>query len=305
MSWARRIKLPLFQGLSLYDVSLFFFKGIIEGRITSRASSSAFSFFMALFPGLIFLFTLIPYFSSVEGLREEIFQFFDQVLPPDTYDSVKSTIDDIVSTKREGLLSFGFLFALIFANNGVNSLLSNLQYTAHDLEFRNFWKQLLVSGLITISLSFIFLTGMILIIFSSSVLNSLLDYFDLGEISPTLVEGTRLVLMLALVLTAIAIMYNYGAAKKRDWSFFSPGAILATFLIIVTSWGFSYYVSHLSQYNRLYGSIGTLLVILLWIYLNALVLIIGFELNASISSAKQLKAKKKIEHEKFDKHAAT
>lgn len=283
---SKHIRLPLFEGLSLYDVTSFFFKGIYEGRITSRAASISYSFFIALFPGIIFLFSLIAYIP-IEDLDKEVFWLFSVILPPDTYEATKSTIDDILVHKRPDLLSIGFLFALVFATNGINALLSNFGSTIHRLENRGFLKQQLASAGLTIVLSIIFIIGIVLIIFSSDVLNSLFGYFNLEEVSSVLIDTVRYLLMICLTLLSIAIMYNVGPSKGREWKFISPGAILATILILVTSFGFSYYISNFSQYNKLYGSIGTLLVILLWIYVNALLLIIGFELNASIASAKQ------------------
>ena len=243
---SREVALPLFEGLSLYDVATFFFKGIAKGRVTNRAASISYSFFLALFPGIIFLFSMIAFFP-IHGLEEEIFEIFRRVLPPDTYEATRSTIEDILKNRRPDLLSFGFFFALIFATNGINSLISNFNDTVHQLETRSFWRQQLVAIGLTALLSIMFIL---------------------------------------VVTLLIAFLYNFGPSKNREWRFISPGAILATMLIILSSIGFSYYVSHFSQYNKLYGSIGTLIVILLWIYINALVLIIGFELNASIAFAK-------------------
>ncbi len=291
-----RIKLPWFQGLSVYNVAVFFFKGIYEGRITNRAASVAFSFFLALFPGIIFLFSLIPYFPF-EGLENEIFSTFQQILPPDTYEATRSTIDDIINNRRSSLLSFGFLFALLFATNGVNSMISNFNDSFHQIDSRSFWKQQLAAVSLTIVLSILFIIGVITIVFSSGVINSILDFFELESISPFLIETSRFLLLVLVVLLAIAILYNFGPAKKREWHFISPGSILATLLILVSSFGFSYYVSNFAQYNKLYGSIGTLMVIMIWIYINALVLIIGFELNASIASLKIQQREKEVELE--------
>lgn len=292
-----RWRLPLFEGLSVYDVSSFFFKGIVEGQVTNRAASVAFSFFLALFPGILFLFSLIPFFP-IQGLEQEIFSTFQQVLPPDTYEAVQSTIKDILTNRRSRLLSFGFLFALIFATNGVNSMISNFNSSYYQLDTRNFWKQHLAAMSLTIVLAILFIIGVILIIFSAGILNSILRFFDLQEVSPVMVEASRIFLLLGTVLLAIALLYNFGPAQKRVWKFISPGSILATLLIVVSSLGFSYYVSNFGQYNKLYGSIGTLMVIMLWIYLNALALIIGFELNASIAILKKKRAQKQEELEK-------
>lgn len=291
------VRLPLFEGLSLYDVARFFFKGIAEGSVTNRAGSISYSFFLALFPGIIFLFTLIPFFP-VENLEQEVFQVFERILPPDTWEASKHTILDVMKNKREGLLSVGFLLALVFTTNGINAIISNFNQTVHQIEERPFWKQQLVSMGLTAVLSMFFLIGLILIIFSSDVLNAILEFFKLEKVSPFLVESTRLGLLVFLVFTGIALLYNYGTSRKKSWRFFSPGAVLATFLIIVSSASFSFYVSNFSQYNKLYGSIGTLMVILLWIYINALVLIIGFELNASMAQVKIHNAQRQKELEK-------
>lgn len=282
---SKNIKLPLFDGLSLYDVTSFFFQGIRKGQITNRAASISYSFFIALFPGIIFLFSLIAYIP-IDNFDQEVFWLLSIVLPPDTYEAAKTTIDDILRHKRPDLLSVGFLFALIFATNGINALLSNLGNTIHKLENRSFLRQQLVSIGLTVFLSMVFLIGMIIIIFSSDVLNTLLGYINFESVSTVMVDIVRYVLMVTLTLLTIAILYNIGPSKGREWKFISPGAILATLLVLLTSFGFSYYISNFSQYNKLYGSIGTLLVILLWIYVNALLLIIGFELNASMASAK-------------------
>lgn len=285
-NWSQRITLPLFEGLSIYDVTRFFLHGIIEGSVTSRAGSVAYSFFMALFPGIIFFFTLIPFFP-VESLEQEIFSVLERILPPDTWEVSRETITDILRNRRSGLLSFGFLLALIFSTNGINALITNFSQTVHDIEIRPWWKQLLVSLGLTLVISINFIIGIIIIIFSSDVLNAVLHFFHLDQVSSLAVEITRFALLLALVFMGIVLLYNYGPSRTRRWRFFSPGAILATFLILISSLGFSFYISNFSQYNKLYGSIGTLIVILLWIYINALVLIIGFELNASISQLKQ------------------
>lgn len=281
----RKIELPLFDGLSLYDVSIFFFRGIIQGSITSRASSIAFSFFLALFPGIIFFFTLIPFFP-VESLETEIFNVFQRVFPPDTFDAVKTTIQDVMHNKRQGLLSVGFILAMLFSTNGISAIITNFNQTIHKIEERSFLQQLLVSLGLTIVIAINFIIGIIVIIFSSDVLNGVLDFFGLEAISSFAVEVVRSVLLIFVVFIGIVLVYNFAPSGKRKWRFFSPGAILATILILLSSYLFSFYVANFNQYNTLYGSIGTLMVIMLWIYINALVLIIGFELNASIAELK-------------------
>jgi membrane protein len=282
---SKYITIPFFQGQSLYDVLSFFWRGIIEGNVTSRAASIAFSFFLALFPALIFIFSVIPYIQ-IEGFQEQLFDLLQDIMPPNSYEAAESTIDDILNNRRGGLLSFGFFMGLIFGANGFNSLITNFNTTIHDIGERSFWRQEMVAIFITLVLALLIMIGVSLIIFTESFTVWLVDMEFIPDSWTGLIQIARWLLMLFIVYISIAILYYFGPANRRLWKFFSPGSILATVLIILASAGFSYYVDNFNQYNKLYGSIGTLLVILLWIYINSIVLIIGFEFNASIAQAK-------------------
>ena len=286
VQWSKDCSMPLVRELHLYEVVSVFIKGMADGNLANRAGSIAYSFFLAIFPGFLFLFTLIPFFP-IQGLEAEVFNLLQRVLPPDTYEATRGTISDILGNKRSGLLSFGFISAMFFATSGIRGLIDNFDQTAHALEERNLWQKLTVSLGLTIVVAILFIMGVIVIIFSSNVLNDFLSFLHIGEISPLIIEMSRFLLLLFLVFSGITLLYNFGSKAGRHWPFFSPGAILATFLIVLTSLGFSFYVSNFAQYNKLYGSIGTVMVIMVWIYLNAMVLLIGFELNASISQAKK------------------
>lgn len=285
----RNIRLPFFDGLSLFEVLRFFFRGIYEGAVTTRASSIAFSFFLALFPGIIFLFTLIPYIS-VEGFSDQVFVTLSNIMPPDTYEVTKSTIDDILTQKRGDLLSFSFFFALFLATNGTQSLMTNFTNSYHNIGYRNFWMQYLISLGLTIILSLLLLLGILVVILSEDFVEYLIgitsmdfDFLDYSKIYSI----SRSLVLVSIVLISISLIFYIGPTKRKVWRFISPGSILATTLIVVSSLGFEYYIANFSQYNKLYGSIGTLMVIMLWIYINAIGLILGFELNASTESAKQ------------------
>ena len=291
---SQHLTIPFFQGQTLYDVVYFFYKGIVEGNITTRASSVAFSFFLALFPAIIFLFTLIPYIP-IEGFQAELFEILHDVLPPTSYEVAESTIDDIVNNKHGGLLSFGFILALIFATNGTNALISNFNITVHQLDVRNFWKQELVAIFLTIVISIFVFIGIALIIFTENFTGWLIDNRWLPQQFEALVQWARWSLLVAIIFMAISFLYYFGPANRKLWRFLSPGSIITTLLILLGSYGFSYYVNNFAQYNKLYGSIGTLLVILLWIYLNSIFLIIGFEFNASIAHAKKSRLEQDFE----------
>jgi len=297
---AKKIKLPFFEGLSLYDVVSFFLIGLYEGAVTMRAASVSFSLFLALFPGIIFIFTLIPYLP-IEGFQDNIFEVLQEVLPTSAYAAAEETIYDIINTKRGNLLSVTFIMALFFATNGTLALLSSFTYSYHKIDFKNIWQQYLSAFWLTIVLSVLVLFSTLLLTLGKTFLTQLVER---GWLQPNMMNFIlygRIVLLILTIQLTISLLYDFGTVKGRHWKFFSPGSILATVLIIISSLAFSFYVENFSQYNKLYGSIGTLMVIMLWIYVNAIGLIIGFELNAGIAGAKvyQARLKSKKESDSF------
>ena len=278
---AQNVRLPLFDGLSAYDVAVFFWKGIYEGSVSSRAASISFSFFLALFPGVIFLFTLIP-FIPVAGFQSELFKLLRDVLPPNSFDAAYTTITDILTIKRGDLLSVTVLAAFFFATNGTLSLIGNFGQSIHRLNVRGFWSQYLAAFLLTLALSVLLIVGITALTLSEVYLGEWVG----GELGLWIAAATRWIVLLGLVLLSISLLFYFGPMRSAPWRFVSPGALLATLLVWLTSYLFGIYVTDFSQYNQLYGSIGTLMIIQLWLYVNAIGLIIGFELNASMAEAK-------------------
>lgn len=273
-----------FGGVSLYEVLRFFIQGLFEGFITTRASAISFSFFLALFPFSIFLLTVIAYIP-MDNFQEELMFLISKVVPPNSFQAIEATIDDILSIRRGDLLSLGFLLALFFANNGVNAILTGFYQSYHKVELRNLFGQYGVSLGLTIALSTLFITSVALIIFSEVGISRLEDLRIVSNFSSNLLFAVRFIIIVLLVFLSLSLLFYYGPASQKTYRFISPGGILATVLLFVTSYAFSYYVSNFASYNKLYGSIGSLLVILLWIWVNSLAILIGFELNASISEA--------------------
>ena len=278
---AQTITLPLFDGLSLYDVAIFFWKGIYEGAVTSRAASISFSFFLALFPGVIFVFTLIP-FIPIEGFQHELFRLLRDVLPPNSFDAAYSTITDILTIKRGDLLGITVAAALFFATNGTLALIGNFGQTIHRLNVRGFWSQYLAAFWLTFALALLLIGGIAALALCEVWIPTLIP----GDNGIWLTALARWMVLLGLVLFAISLLFYYGPMRSAPWRFISPGALLATVLVWLTSYLFGIYVTDFSRYNQFYGSIGTLMIIQLWIYVNAIGLIIGFELNASMARAK-------------------
>ena len=283
---ARRIKPIGFAGLSLYDVAIFFWKGLMEGAITTRASSLAFNFFLAFFPSIIVFFTLIPYIP-IEGLQETLMELLAVVLPPSTNEITFTTLDDIINNPRGGLLSLGFILALYFSTNGINSLIEAFNSSYHIREIRPLIQQRILSLGLTLLLSVMLIIAIGLIIFGTVVVNYLVETEIITSSAADLIIYGKWMVMLAMLFFGISILFHLGPALKSKWKLFTPGSIFATIFIIITSIGFNYYINNFSQYNKIYGSIGTLMIILLWMYFNSIILLTGFELNASISNAKQ------------------
>ncbi len=289
---AKEVSLPGFYKHSIYNVVKFFIDGVRKGSLTTRASAVAFNFVLALFPGIIFLFTLIPYIP-IENFQTELLQLFENTIPHNAYNFLESTLEDIILEKNWGLLSFGALFSLFFSMNGIHALIEAFNATFHDIETRSWVTQRLISILLVFILFSVVLIATILIISSRAVLDMLVEsgIMELGATYYLILIGKWVIIIFSHLL-AISFLYYMAPAKKRHWSFFSPGSIMATFLTIIASLIFSFIINNFGQFNKLYGSIGTLMVTLLWTYFNSLALIIGFELNASISNV-QLKFEEK------------
>ena len=282
---SKKIILPGFKQMPLYDVAVFFFKGMQKGSLPMRASAVSFSFFLAIFPSIIFVFTLIPYIP-IDNFQEKLLGLLEAFMPHNAYEATKDTIMDIVTNQRGGLLSIGFISALYFSTNGFNALITAFNTTYHEIETRTPFQQRLVSILLVIIATLLMTIAIGLIIGSEIALNLI---FKKGQASYYLILIGRWIILFGLFYSLISFTYFLGPSRKTRWKFASAGSMFATVLTVVTSVGFAYYVNNFGQYNKLYGSIGTLLVVLLWIYFNSLVILLGFELNASIHQAKQQK----------------
>jgi len=284
---AKTFTIPGFYDVPLYYVIKFFFKGIINGAITTRASAVAFSFYLAIVPTLIFLFTLIPYIP-VKDFQFQLLSLIKGIMPDYAFHTVESTLTDVLTLKSGGLLSFGFFAALFFSHNGVNSLIEAFNATYHTIETRKFFEQHFIAFGLTLLLPVLVMIGIVLIFFGQEALSWAIKLGWLKmDFTYYLIDIGKWFVIIALFFFSISFLYYLAPAKRDKFRFFSVGSSLATFLIIITSLAFSFYVNNFGQYNTFYGSLGGLIVFLLWIYFNAFGLILGFELNASINSAKE------------------
>lgn len=285
MEVLKKITIPGFQGLRVYPILSFFIKGFSSKDINIRASAIAFSFFLALFPATIFFFTLIAYIP-VDNLKDEIFVFLSNVTPKNAFEVIQSTLSDILKKRQGGLLSLGFILAMYFSTNGINTLIDSFNDYTDVIETRSGWKQKLAALGLTFYVTFLVIITIILTIAGDIGLDYLHSKDFLGDsLEYYLLVITEWIFIILFIYALISGLFFYGPSKKRKWAFFSAGSTLATILSVITTYGFMFYVNHFNSYNKLYGSIGTLLVIMFLIYINAMVMLIGFELNVSIDRA--------------------
>lgn len=283
----KELVLPGFDGIPIYNVLEFFFKGIVNGNLTTRASAISFNMFLALFPALIFLFTLIP-FIPIENFQEVLLGLLHDVLPHKAWEAVDSTVTDIVTRPRGGLLSVGFVLALFFATSGIDSMISAFNSTYHTIESRGILMQRWVAIVLVVLLALLLIIAIATITIGTAFLTYLdgHDIIIIDNFIIDLIRWVRWIVLIALTYFGISFVYYLGPAKKTPFKFFSAGSSLATLFMMLINVGFNFYANNLAQYNALYGSIGTLLLVLLWIYFNAIIVLIGFELNASILNAR-------------------
>ncbi len=276
----KRIKIPGLQGMSLYDVVEMYIIGIVEGAVTTRAGGIAFSFFMAIFPFMLFILTLIPYIP-IDGFQESLLTLINELLPPKTYDAVDSVILDIVNNKQAGLLSFGFLASIFLMTNGINAVFGGFEYSYHVTEVRNIFRAYFISMLVSVIMAVFLIITVALTGFYQLMLDAMINKKWIDDETLWLQLG-RGAIFLIMIFTIVSILYKYGTKEGKHTSFFSAGSVFTTLLSILTFYLFGYYVNEFAQYNELYGSIGTLLILMLFVWLNSIILLLGFELNASI-----------------------
>ncbi len=279
------IKIPGLFGMSLYDVIEMYIIGIVKGALTSRAGGIAFSFFMALFPFLLFILTLIP-FVPIEGFQSDFLFMIEQLLPPNTAESVDGVIKDIINNRYGGLLSFGFIASIFLMTNGVNAILGGFEYSYHVKEMRNIMKQYFISMAMAIVLSFtLVLTVAITVYFEIGIQNLIKNGWLEDEVF--WIEKGRFLFFVLLIFISVSFLYKFGTKEVKNKDFFTIGSLLTTVLTILMFKLFAIYVVKFSTYNELYGSIGTLLILMLFVWINSIILLLGFELNASISRLKR------------------
>ncbi|AWG22374.1 ribonuclease BN [Flavobacterium faecale] len=289
----KRIKLPWMEGISLYDLLELYGLGLTSGAFSNRAGSIAFSFFMALFPFALFILNLIPYIP-IEGFQQDFLDFVADGVPPNTYHAIESIINDILTNSHSGLISTGFLLSIFLMANGLNAVLGGFQKSDHVLLKRSFLQQYLVAVGMSLFLSFLLiLTVAVIVVFEVVIqLEAIQDI--VSDSIPLIILGRYIFLVLMLLITT-SILFKFGTKDKYKGAFISRASIFSTILTILTSYFFGIWVVHFSKYNELYGSIGTLLIVMFYIWINCMILLLGFELNATIHKKRDQNDSLKLE----------
>ena len=279
----RYIRIPGLKGFSMYELLKLYLVGIVNGALTSRAGSIAFSFFMALFPFLLFVLNLIPFiptFFSIENFDVVLLEFIEALLPKDTHAFFTDIFNDIQNKPRGGFLSSVFILSVLLTANGVNSIFTSFEVSYHVKELRNIFKQYFYALGVSVLLAFLLLVAVIFFIYFKLVMQNMLPaYLD------WIIWGQYLFFVL-MAYFSISILYYFGTIQGKLMRFFSPGALMTSLLFICSTYLFGIYVDQFSNYNQLYGSIGALLIFMLYSWINSIVLLLGFELNATIGALK-------------------
>ena len=280
----KAIKLKSLEGLSLYDILELYVLGIFKGAFSYSVSAIAFSFFMALFPFALFILNLIP-FIPLENFQADFLEFVEEGVPPNTYDAIEAILRDIMETSHQGLLSSGFILSILLMTNGINAILGGFEMSAHITITRGFFRQYFISLAISLVLSMILLITVAAIVIAEVMIQKINIRGYVADVS--VIEWSRYGFILLMILITTSILYKFGAKETSSIAFISYGAVFTTILIVISSYIFGIYVTKFAKYNELYGSIGTLLVLMFYIWINCMVLLLGFELNATISKLKR------------------
>lgn len=295
----KKIKLPAFEGLSFYDLIEMYFFGIVEGTLSTRASSIAFSLFLALFPLLIFMITLVPFIIPYASIGNENFDaqfliFLESFLPSATSDYFGDIYQQIKDQKRGGLLSSSFLISIFLMANGVNAIFGGFENSYHVDLARNFFRQYLYALMVGLILSILLLIGAVAFVYFEFYIVGYLSEFaaktrgyDLEENDIVGLQVGKVLFFSVLTYLTTAILYYFGTAEGRKARFFSAGALMTTLLFLLTSYLFGVYVEKFARYNELYGALGGLLILMVYIWLNSNILLLGFELNGTLNSLRK------------------
>lgn len=295
---SKSLVLPGFDGAPLYDVIVFFLKETARESLTERAAAISFNFLLAIPPFFIFMFTLVPYIP-LQNIEPTLYDLAEALTPNyNSYKIVRDMIHDFLYTQRNTLLSFSFILSFYYSSNGVMGMLHSFDKLLPGFHQRLWWQTRLTALKLTVFLVLLLLATVILIIMQGQLMKQVLETIGIrNSFTQFAIGAARWTLIVLLFFSIISVIYRFGPATKKKWKFISAGATFATISMIIVTLGFSFWVTNFAQYNQIYGSIGTILVLMLVVYFNSFILLVGFELNTSISTLKEIAAQREEEKE--------
>ncbi len=286
----KNIFLPGFEGASLYEVLVFFSSQVKKVGLNDRARSIAFSFLMAIPAATIFICTLIPYLPVSKKLTRQLLMLTREITPnQNTYRLVSDFLNDFLNKPRGGLLSVGLIVALFYASNAMLGLMRSFNKSLIQYTKRNFFQNRIIAIRLTLVVFLLVIGSIIILVTQDELLRLLFRELNIRNHSMRGVfKIVRWFVIIPLFYFSIAFIYRHAPALKEKWRFYSPGTLLATVLMIFVTFAFSFWVNNFGTYNKVYGSIGTILILMVVVYINSMILLIGYELNVSIHSLKRL-----------------
>lgn len=280
---SHKFTLPGFNEVPVYDIIHFIYQELKRDDLPTRANSVAFSFFLSLFPLIIFILPLLSLTPWAESYISQMEISMDGVFPQSAKNYLLSVVNSIKSEGSYGLQGVGFILSVIFASSGMLTLMYGFDKSyENSFKSRSYFKKRLVALNLTLLFSFIVLMSLILIVLGQFVLKLLVSIFHLTFLASALLVIFKWIMVIMLFYSVITVIYRYGPSTYKPLKWINPGATLATCVSLICSIGFSYFINNFDRYNEIYGSIGALIVILLWLQFNAFIILAGFELNASI-----------------------
>ncbi|MEJ7768694.1 MAG: YihY/virulence factor BrkB family protein [Chitinophagaceae bacterium] len=300
---SKKMTLPGFHGMPVYDVAVFFIRQVQKVGLSERASSIAFNFLMAIPSAIIFICTLIPFLPISKDITPQLLVLAlanDFIRDATTFLTVEKFLNDFINTPRSALSLLGFFLVVLYSSNAMMGIMSTFNRSLIRTYKRNFLESRWMAIKLTTLVIILVIISMVLSIAQGPIFNRLLVWMDIRNLLVKgLIDSMRYIVIIALIFYAIAFIYKYAPAVDKRWKLSSPGTVLATFLTILTTFLFSYWVARFNDYNKIYGSIGTVLIIMLLTYINSFILLIGFELNVSIHATRHL-AEEKLHSPKKD-----
>jgi membrane protein len=255
-----------------------------EDEVIDRAAALSYYFLFALFPALLFLTALLG-MLPVSGLMERLMEYVEQALPGDAASVIRKTLEEIRRGSTGGLLSIGALAALWASSNGMGSVMTALN-VAYDVDdARPWWKRRLVAVALTVGFSLFILGGLVLMVFGPRLARAAADWLGLGAVFTAVWSIASVPVAMLFVLIGIALVYYLAPAAKQEWRWVTPGSAVALVLWLAMSYGLRLYVTQFANYNATYGSIGGVILLMLWLYLTGVALLLGAEVNAEIEHA--------------------